>query len=224
MKSRFGRLPFVVLALFALPAAAFSVGCSSSSRGSTKPDLGLSSHAAKELGDTAEKDARPATPSPNHSGMEQEAVAMQLTDQPSAPPIQLASATLPVQDTPPAVTALSPESLSSQPKQKETFGAVRHISTEEFEDEVLNSDAPVLVDFYADWCGPCRRLGPTLNELASRRTDVKVVKVNIDHSPEIASRYKIRSIPAIMSFRHGEVVNQKVGLTNLETLQKMLVD
>ena len=85
------------------------------------------------------------------------------------------------------------------------------ITKENFREEVLNSDKPVLLDFWADWCGPCRRVGPALEEIAAERSDIKVGKINVDEQPELAAQFQIMSIPALMVVRNGEVVNSAVG-------------
>jgi len=86
------------------------------------------------------------------------------------------------------------------------------VTDSDFESEVLQSPRPVLVDFWAEWCGPCRQLGPSVDALAAEKGGLlKVVKVNVDESPEAPSRYGVRSIPALMIFKNGEVVAQTVG-------------
>ena len=85
------------------------------------------------------------------------------------------------------------------------------ITKENFEEEVIRSDKPVLLDFWADWCGPCRRVGPALEEIAQERPDVKVGKINVDEQPELAAQFQIMSIPALMVVKNGEVVNSPVG-------------
>ena len=85
------------------------------------------------------------------------------------------------------------------------------ITKENFAEEVLNSDKPVLLDFWAAWCGPCRRVGPVLEEIAAERTDIKVGKVNIDEQTELATQFQIMSIPALMVVKDGQVVNGLVG-------------
>lgn len=99
---------------------------------------------------------------------------------------------------------------------------VQHASDADFAEVVLKSAVPVLVDFYADWCGPCRRLAPVLEQLAAETPNAKVVKVNVDESPNLAVAYRINSIPAIMVFRNGAVVRQTVGLASKEQLRAML--
>jgi thioredoxin 1 len=101
-------------------------------------------------------------------------------------------------------------------------GKVHHADEDNFSELVLDSDVPVLVDFYADWCGPCRMVAPVLEELAKETKDAKIVKVNVDHSPQLAARYKINSIPSLKVFEAGEVVGEHVGLANKGRLKKML--
>jgi len=86
-----------------------------------------------------------------------------------------------------------------------------HINKENFHKEVLNSDRPVLLDFFASWCGPCRMVGPILDEIAAEREDIKVCKVDIDEQPELASRYRIMSVPTLMVLKDGQVVDQSIG-------------
>jgi thioredoxin 1 len=101
-------------------------------------------------------------------------------------------------------------------------GKVHHANEANFNDLVMNSDVPVLVDFYADWCGPCRMVAPVLEELARETTDAKIVKVNVDHSPQLAARYRINSIPALKVFEQGKVVDEQVGLASKGRMKKML--
>ena len=86
-----------------------------------------------------------------------------------------------------------------------------HINKENFHNEVLNSDRPVLLDFFASWCGPCRMVGPILDEIAQEREDIKVCKVDFDEQPELASRYRIMSVPTLMVLKDGQVVDQSIG-------------
>lgn len=88
---------------------------------------------------------------------------------------------------------------------------VLHINKDNFHKEVLDSDKPVLLDFFASWCGPCRMVGPILDEIAEEREDIKVCKVNIDEQPELAHRYRIMTIPTLMVLKDGNIVEQSVG-------------
>ena len=89
--------------------------------------------------------------------------------------------------------------------------AVITITKENFEAEVLKSAQPVLLDFWATWCGPCRMLSPIVDEVAEERTDVKVGKVNVDEQPDLAAEFGVMSIPTLLVFRDGKLVNQSVG-------------
>ena len=86
-----------------------------------------------------------------------------------------------------------------------------HLTDDTFEAEVLKSDKPVLLDFWAPWCGPCRMVGPILDELASEQDDVKICKINIDHYQVAATNYKVMSIPTLLVIKGGEVVGQHIG-------------
>lgn len=88
--------------------------------------------------------------------------------------------------------------------------AVITITKENFEAEVLKSAQPVLLDFWAAWCGPCRMLSPVVDEVAEERTDVKVGKVNVDEQPELAAEFGVMSIPALLLFENGKLVRQAV--------------
>ena len=89
---------------------------------------------------------------------------------------------------------------------------VLHINNDNFHKEVLNSDKPVLLDFFASWCGPCRMVGPILDEIAEEREDIKVCKVDIDEQPELASRYRIMSVPTLMVLKNGQITEQSIGV------------
>jgi thioredoxin 1 len=91
-----------------------------------------------------------------------------------------------------------------------------------FEAEVLQSETPVLVDFWAPWCGPCQILGPTVEELATETTNAKIGKLNVDENPGIASKYGIMSIPSIKIFKSGSVVKEVVGVQSKEELIALL--
>ena len=86
-----------------------------------------------------------------------------------------------------------------------------HITKETFEKEVLQSNIPVLLDFWAPWCGPCRKVGPILDEIAEEREDIKVCKVNVDEEPELAGAYDVMTIPTLMVIKDGEIISQSAG-------------
>ena len=90
--------------------------------------------------------------------------------------------------------------------------AVLHITKDSFEKEVLKSDVPVLVDFWATWCGPCKALGPILEDVDKEITWAKIVKVNVVYEPELSSMFRIMSIPTMILFKDGKAVDKAVGL------------
>ena len=99
---------------------------------------------------------------------------------------------------------------------------VLKITEKNFEEEVLNTEKTVLIDFYADWCGPCKMQSPIIDKLAEERTDIKVGKINVDEEQELASKYGIMSIPTLIIIKNGEVKNQFVGLTPKSKLEESL--
>jgi len=86
-----------------------------------------------------------------------------------------------------------------------------NVNKNNFQEEVLNSDVPVLVDFWAPWCGPCRMVAPVLEEIAGERSDIKVGKINVDEEMELAAQFRVASIPTLLVFKKGQGVNQSVG-------------
>ncbi len=102
-------------------------------------------------------------------------------------------------------------------------GNIVHVSDSSFEDEVINSDTPALVDFWADWCGPCKMIAPILEEIANEYGDkVKIAKFNIDENPQTPPRFGIRGIPTLMLFKGGNVEATKVGALSKSQLSAFL--
>ena len=97
-----------------------------------------------------------------------------------------------------------------------------HIHNHNFQEEVIHSEKPVLVDFWASWCGPCRMVGPIIDEIAVEHPEYKVVKINIDEEPELASQYRVVSIPTLMVMKNGQVVQQSVGARPKNQILAML--
>ena len=96
------------------------------------------------------------------------------------------------------------------------------VNKDNFEEEVLKSDIPVLADFNADWCGPCRMLKPILEELASDKSDYKIVSINIDDEDELALKYDVSSIPCLVFFKDGKETNRSVGLKPKDVIEEMM--
>ena len=100
--------------------------------------------------------------------------------------------------------------------------SVQTITKENFEAQVLQSDKPVLVDFWAPWCGPCRMVSPVVDQIAEERPDIAVGKVNVDEQPELAAQFGVMSIPTLLVFKDGEVAQKAVGARPKEELLALL--
>ena len=97
-----------------------------------------------------------------------------------------------------------------------------NINKNNFQNEVMNADKPVLLDFWASWCAPCRMVVPIIEEIASEREDIKVGKINVDEQPELASKFGIMSIPTLVVMKNGKIVQQVSGVRPKETILTMI--
>lgn len=96
------------------------------------------------------------------------------------------------------------------------------VTNQNFEKEVSSSEKPVLIDFWASWCGPCRMLSPIVDEIAEERSDIKVCKVNVDDEPELAGRFGVMSIPTLIVMQHGQLKNKSVGVIPKEKILSLI--
>lgn len=99
---------------------------------------------------------------------------------------------------------------------------IEHVNAANFNSLVAQSDVPVLVDFYADWCGPCRALAPILEQLAQEVDGVRIVKVNVDQAPTLAAQYRVSAIPTLILFDQGRPIQRITGLASKEDLKRLL--
>jgi len=105
--------------------------------------------------------------------------------------------------------------------QKSPESRLEHVSVATFEERVLKCEKPVLVDFYAEWCGPCKRLGPVLEDFALAHPEVRVVKVNVDENAALAARYDVKQMPSLLVLRGGQVTTRSLGVVSKEKLAEM---
>ena len=99
---------------------------------------------------------------------------------------------------------------------------VLKVTNSNFEQEVLNSNKPVLIDFYADWCGPCKMISPVVEAVAKENEDIKVVKVNVDDAQDLAIKYEVMSIPTLVVIKDGEEANRTIGLIDKNQILNMI--
>ena len=104
----------------------------------------------------------------------------------------------------------------------QTVSKVIRVTEKNFKEEVLNSDKIVLIDFYADWCQPCRKLSPIIEEVAKEKDNVKFIKINVDENRELSNEYGIRSIPTLIIIKDGNVVNRSEGLIPKSEIEKLI--
>ena len=97
-----------------------------------------------------------------------------------------------------------------------------HINHNNFQEEVMNSEKKVLLDFWAPWCGPCQMVLPLIDEIAGERSDIKVGKINVDENPELAKRFRVMSIPTLIVMEKGEIVNRSTGYRPKEEILELL--
>lgn len=100
--------------------------------------------------------------------------------------------------------------------------AVVNVTTDNFEEEILNSDKKVLIDFWAAWCGPCQMIGPVIEKVAIEKEDIKVVKINVDEQGELAAKYQVMSIPTLIVMDKGKIINQSVGLISKSEIEELI--
>lgn len=112
--------------------------------------------------------------------------------------------------------------LSSKNSEKEEKMEIKQVTSKNFEEEVLKSNEKVLIDFYADWCGPCKMLSPIVEEVAKERTDIKVVKINIDEEQDLAIKYQVMSIPTLVVIENGNILTSSVGVIDKKEILEML--
>jgi thioredoxin 1 len=112
--------------------------------------------------------------------------------------------------------------LNLQNKKEGKHMAAVNVNQNNFHAEVVRSDRPVLIDFWAPWCGPCRMVVPLVEQIAQERDDIKVVKINIDEEPELANQFRVMSIPTLVVFHEGRVINQAVGARPKAAIEALL--
>ena len=100
--------------------------------------------------------------------------------------------------------------------------SIINITNQNYQKEIMESKKTILLDFWAEWCGPCKIITPVIDEIANENPDLKVCKINVDEQPELANRFHVRSIPSLFVMKEGEIINQSVGAKTKEEILKML--
>lgn len=100
--------------------------------------------------------------------------------------------------------------------------AINHINSDQFDSEVIAADKPVIVDFYATWCGPCKMLAPVLEKFADKHPEIKVLKVDVDDNNDLAANYGVQGVPTLLYFKDGKLANQAVGFRNESGLEDLI--
>lgn len=125
------------------------------------------------------------------------------------------------QNTPITMNNTNQENLQTN-NEEESNMEILSVSNENFESEVLKSEKTVLIDFYADWCGPCKMLSPIVEQIAKENEDVKVVKINIDNNQELAVKYGVTAIPTLIVIKNGDEANRTVGVASKSEIEAMI--
>ena len=113
------------------------------------------------------------------------------------------------------------KTIINENKEEENMNVIK-VTDQNFEQEVLNSEVPVLVDFYADWCGPCKMLSPVVDEVAQENEQIKVVKVNVDEAQHTAVKYQVMSIPTLVVIKNGNEATRSVGVVSKTEILEMI--
>ena len=100
--------------------------------------------------------------------------------------------------------------------------SIINITNQNYQKEIMESKKTILLDFWAEWCGPCKIITPVIDEIANENPDLKVCKINVDEQPELANRFHVRSIPSLFVMKEGEIINQSIGAKTKEEILKML--
>jgi len=236
MTSHLRTLRIVPILFATTPLVAIAVGCAPS--GGFSRSMAMTQVPLLERMVGADKAAPPVEQSPTpvieaHNPAPPVPVTMASTGGAASTPIELVSQ--PLVAAPPATSGVlltgpqqqpsaptpAPNTVLAPPTPPRQLTVVKATAAN-FDQQVLRSDLPVLVDFYADWCGPCKRLAPVLDRLARNMPEAKIVKVNVDENPKLAAQYQVRSLPTLLVFQGGKVAGRHKGLADESQLKRML--